>query len=301
MIKTVTVVNHLGESLKMELTRPQTSGFYIEKIEGLGPSVANVNVTERASIDGGYFSSAHVNTRNIVLTLGFWFDSGVEDMRHKSYRYFPLKKKITLIVETDKRICEAYGYVESNEPDIFSERETAQISILCPDPYFYANIDNTTTLSTVDPLFEFEFSNESLVDPLIEFGNVLDEPGGTVHNSGDVDVGVTMTVCISGDVNNLSITNKTTGEVMNINSTTLVSLTGSDLHDTDEIIISTIRGSKSIRLLRDGSYTNIVNCLDRFTDWIQLVAGDNQFVIDADTGADLVSITVENKIAYAGV
>lgn len=304
MIKSVTAVNHLGESLKMELTRPEVSGFYIENIEGIGPAEANINITERASIDGGYFSSAHVNTRNIVLTLGFWFDSGVEDMRHESYRYFPLKKKITLIFETDNRTCETYGYVETNEPNIFSEQETTQISILCPDPYFYAsgfNKTSTRILSDVDPQFEFEFSNESLVSPLVEFGEILDYYGGTVNNPGDVDTGATITIDIHGDVTLLNITNQTTNETMQINTTTLTTLTGSGLVDGDQVVISTVPGSKSIRLIRSGVSTNIINCLGRFTDWLTLVSGDNKIVYTASEGVENVTVTISNNVVYAGV
>ena len=34
MIKSVTVVNHLGESLKLDLASPEKSGFIVKSIEG---------------------------------------------------------------------------------------------------------------------------------------------------------------------------------------------------------------------------------------------------------------------------
>ena len=37
MIKSVTVTNYLGESLKMELTNPYDSGIAITDITGIGP------------------------------------------------------------------------------------------------------------------------------------------------------------------------------------------------------------------------------------------------------------------------
>lgn len=42
MIKSVTVVNHLGESLKLDLASPEKSGFIVKSIEGLGPVKATV-------------------------------------------------------------------------------------------------------------------------------------------------------------------------------------------------------------------------------------------------------------------
>ena len=35
MIKSVTVVNHLGESLKLDLASPEKSGFIVKSIEAL--------------------------------------------------------------------------------------------------------------------------------------------------------------------------------------------------------------------------------------------------------------------------
>ena len=304
MIRSVTVVNHLGESLKMDLARPQTSGFYVKSIEGLGPVNANINITERSTVDGGYFSSAHANSRNIVLTLGFWFDKGVEDMRHESYRYFPLKRKISLIIETDKRTCEAQGYVESNEPDIFSNQETTQISILCPDPYLYAyggGSTNVTVLSGIVPIFEFPFSNESLSDDLLELSEDSDSTIRKVRNTGDVDVGITVRMRAAGEATNPTLWNVTTGESMTIDTTRLKAITGSGLVADDEIVISTVKGAKTINLFRDGEYTNILNCLDRYTDWITLVTGVNTFMYIADSGVDNLEFQIENKIVYTGV
>ena len=146
MIRAVTVTNYLGESKRFELAFPEESGFAVQSISGLGPSKADINTTEISTNDGSLYNSARVNSRNIVMSLKLMFNPQIEDTRHNSYKYFPIKKRVTLLIETDNRICETYGYVESNEPDIFSSDETTQISIVCPDPYFYsAGPDGTNT------------------------------------------------------------------------------------------------------------------------------------------------------------
>lgn len=71
MIKSVTVTNYLGESLKMELTNPYDSGIAITDITGIGPGKADINVTELTSSDGSLYNSARLGTRNIVMTLRF--------------------------------------------------------------------------------------------------------------------------------------------------------------------------------------------------------------------------------------
>lgn len=296
MIKSVTVTNYLGESLKIEMSRPETSGFYIERIEGLGPSKASINVYEKATVDGASYSSAHVNARNIVMTLGFLFAHDAEEVRHKSYKYFPLKKKLKLLIETDKRICETYGYVESNEPDIFSQNEKTQISIICPDPYFYSAGENgiaSTIFSGTEPVFEFPFSNESLTDSLIEFGEVKNTTAQTVYYTGDAEVGVIIYIHALGNVRDITIYNTGTRETMIING---------NISTGDDIIISTVKGEKSIQLLRDGVYTNILNRLDKRSKWFQLTKGDNIFAYKVLAGGEnSLQFRVENKIAYEGV
>lgn len=303
MIKSLTVTNPTGESIRLELTRPEKSGFYIETIEGLGPANATVNITESATVDGGYYTSSHVSTRNIVLTLGFLYEKGIEDMRHESYRYFPLKKQVKLLIETDNRTCVTHGYVESNEPNIFSERETTQISILCPDPYFYASdngVGYVSYLSGDIATFEFPFSNESLDEPLIELGQVTDTTTRVVRNSGDVEIGVKIHIYVKGPVTSISISNRTTDQSMTIDTTRLKKITSADLKENDEIVINTKKGNKSIYLISDGVKTNILNCLSRFTDWIYLLPGDNQ-IHHAANGVENIDVTMEHEVMYAGV
>lgn len=304
MLKSVTVINYLGESLKIEMQRPTTSGFYIKRIDGLGPVKANINMSERTTIDGGQYNSAHANSRNIVITLGFLFANSVEDVRHKSYKYFPLKQKLRFIVETDKRLCETYGYVESNEPDIFSKEETTVISIVCPDSYFYSTGSGSKTVtlfSGTESLFEFPFSNESLTDNEINFGELEQVVTKTVLYSGDAQIGISIYIHAIGNVSNLAIYNTMTRESMKIDTQRLKALTGSEIITGDDIVICTVKGEKSIQLLRNGTWWNILNCLDKHVDWFQLSSGDNVFMYTADSGETNVQFRIENRTAYEGV
>lgn len=304
MITAVTVTNYLGESKKFELAFPEKSGFAVQKIEGLGPSKANINVTEVSTNDGSLYNSARVNSRNVVLLLRFMPNPKIEDTRQESYKFFPIKKKVRLLIETDNRLCETDGYVENNEPDIFSKEETTQISIICPDPYFYSagpDGTNTTIFYGVEPLFEFAFSNESITGKLIEFGTIKNETEQTVYYSGDAEIGIVITIHAIGDVSNITIYNIGTRETMRIDTNKLKQLTGSGMIAGDEIIISTVKGDKSITLLRNGIYTNILNCLDKDADWFQLAKGDNIFAYRAEEGMTNLQFRIENKTVYEGV
>ena len=113
-----------------------------------------------------------LDKRNIVMNLIFLQSpiETIEDIRQKSYKYFPIKKKIYITIETDNHISETEGYVESNEPDIFSDMEGTSISIICPNPFFYSKKLNETIFSGVESAFEFPFENNSITEPLLELG-----------------------------------------------------------------------------------------------------------------------------------
>ena len=164
MIKTVTVTNYLGESLTLELSNPFDIGINVRSIEGIGPPKGNVNYTEIASGDGGQFNSARASIRNITMQLGLMPVPTVEESRHRVYKYFPLDQQVTLRFETDKRLCEITGWVEECEPDIFSDDETIDISIVCPDPYFYSVDSQLGTINFSGVVDEFEFPFENSPD-----------------------------------------------------------------------------------------------------------------------------------------
>lgn len=302
MIKSITVTNYLGDSLKLELTRPEKSGLIVKSVTGLGPGKATINTTEAASNDGSFYNSARVSSRNIVISLIFMWKETIEDARQLTYKYFPLKKELTLLIETDNRTSEIKGYVESNEPDIFSQEEGSDISIICPDPFFYSAYEKkVTTFGGIMPLFEFPFSNESLTQSLLEMGSILTRPDRVITYDGDYEIGVTISVRAYGPVTGVSIYNVGTKEVMRINTDILRSLTGAGLDEGDEIVICTIKGKKSATLIREGKSTNVLNCINRDANWFQLSKGNNIFAYTADTGVSDVQIEIENRIVYEGV
>jgi Phage tail protein len=301
MIETITVTNHFDESLTMELRFPEKSGFLIRSIDGLGPGKATINTSEATTSDGTIFNSSKLGARNIVLNILLLENPTIEDSRLSLYKYFPVKTQVKLRVKTTNRIGEIYGYVESNEPLIFSDQESTVISIICTDPYFYYPGEDTNLFNGVEPLFEFPFSNESLTEDLLIISSVEPYTRKVIINTGDAPVGMLMYITAIGSVTNLAIENTRTQEIMRISNTRLVSLTGSGITSGDTIIISTIKGRKSITLLRDGLLLNILNALDVGAGWFQLEKGKNMFVYDADDGMLNIQFRTVNQIAYEGV
>ena len=304
MIKSVIITNYLGESLTLELKNPWKIGIAVKDITGLGPVKADVNMTKISSGDGSKYNSARVGTRNIVFTLLLLGIPSVEESRQLTYKYFPVKKPVTLTFETDNRIAKITGYVESNEPNIFSEQEETQISIVCANPYFYNAKDGEITVvsfSGTEPVFEFPFSNESTSEPLIEFGNIELRQEEIVYYDGDSEVGIVIRMHALGEVRQITIYNTGTRETMKIDTDKLATITGGGITEGDEIAISTVKGDKYITLLRDGKTYNILNALGKDIDWFQLVKGDNRFAYICDYGAENLEFKIEFRILYEGV
>lgn len=305
MIKSVTITNYLGESIKIVLSEEDpVHGMIISKIDGLGPAKANINMTDLATDDGSLFNSARLETRNITMRILLTNAPDIETSRQRTYKYFPIKKPLEFLIELDHRIAKTTGYVESNEPDIFSKAEEMAISIICDDPYFYSAGEDgltTTVFYGIEPVFEFIFENESLEENLLEFSAIENETEKTVYYEGDSEIGVVMTIHAVGDVRNITIYNTGTREHMTIDTDKIQAITGKGVIAGDSIIISTVRRNKSVYLLRDGLYTNILNSLTKDSDWFRLAKGDNIFTFIADEGSENLQFTIENQVIYEGV
>lgn len=309
MIKSVTVTNPKGEALVLELENPDKSGLIVKSIEGLGPPKATINGQELATSDGMYYSSARAQTRQIIFTLVMkdrTADSkygylSIEDCRHLTYQYFPLKKEITIHIRTDTSILYCKGYVESNEPNIFSKDESAVISIICPDPWLYTDGGGDTIFSGTQPAFEFPFSNESLDSKMIEFGEIWLDTRAILNYRGTVDTGVLITIHAFDQAENIKIYNVDTREQMIIDTGKIYEISGESFSGTDDIVISTVRGDRYCRLLRGGKYTNIIGALSKDSDWFQISAGNNGFAFTAENGEENISVTFSYQNAYVGI
>lgn len=303
MIKTVTVTNHLGESLILEMTRPEKSGFVVKSIEGLDPPKATINISDMGSADGGRYNSARLEKRNIVLSLGLMktVTETIENIRHKAYKYFPPKKEIKLQIVTDTFTVETTGRVESNAVTIFSNDETATISVLCPNSYLYSTKTTETLFTGVEPMFSFPFENASSTEPLLEFGRIKTSTIENVHYDGDHDIGIKIYINAIGDATNLTIYNLDTNEQMSLNTDILATMLGTGIIAEDLIVIDTRFGQKTVTLLRDGVTYNILNCITRGSKWFTLSKGGNTFTYVAETGGENLEFRITNQTAYLGV
>lgn len=307
MIRSVTVTNHVGETLVLDLANPEQSGLAIVNITGIGPITGTINIANWASYDGGRFNSARAGTRNILMTLRYLGSPtmSIEEARHKTYRFFVPKKKIKLSFKTDSRTVWIEGYVERNEPNIFTQRSGCSISVLCPNPYFIKAKDNayegSITFSGIENMFEIPgetfddtsngwFNNTNT--PNIEIARILSNSSKVITYDGDTDGGFTLTLEATGNVVNPILYNATSGDAIRIETT---------MESGDVITYSTVPGEKYIRLQKDGVESNIIGKLSRPISWMRLIPGDNSVAYTAESGDEYMRISMQFDILIGGV
>lgn len=298
MIKTITITNYVGNSITIDPANPEKCGLAITDITGLATLDATINASEVATNDGTVYNSARVQPRDITITLKpLWTEDGsVQEHRRLIYKYFPVKKPLTLTIETDDRTVQITGYVENTDTTIFSNFETAQISIYCPDPYFENIYSETLLFSGIVSAFEFPFGGTDTETPTtknnLELSKISNDTIRQITYTGDIETGMEINIHAVGDVSDVVIYNLSTNESMGIKG---------DLEALDDIVICTVRNKKTARLLRHGVYTNILNKLSKDSDWFELQKGSNIIAYTAEKGVENLQFSVKTKVLYEGI
>jgi len=280
---TAKIKNKYGEIL--ELTH--NPDYTIQSITGLGPVNAAINTTAIATVDGTVFNSSKKNKRNIVITVVI--EGNIERNRLQLYKFAPTKYPITFYYKNDSRDVHIEGYVESHEVDLFKNRQVAQISIICPNPFFRNNQNNYIEFSNTAPNFEFPFS---ISDAGTELG-VTEKSTEMTINAGEVETGGTISfIATTSGILNPAIYNRTTQKYFGLNV---------DMNSGDVITLCTILGKKSVTLLRAGTVTNLIDKVSTGSTWIQFAPNENEISYGADEGESNLTITVELTNQFEGV
>lgn len=283
-------------SLKIENTNGEIfelthdfSDYYVTKVEGLTPPATTINTAKAGIIDGTFFNSASVEERNIVISLTI--NGDIEANRQKLYRIFPRKTACTVYFKNANRDVKIKGYVETIECDPFVMREKAQISIICPRPYFEDLATIYAELAATLAMFEFPFAIEE--DNPIPFSEATDYPIAEIMNEGDAEAGCIISIEVNDTIQGIKIINTSTQQFFYLDSAFV---------DHDKITISTISGQMGVTRERGGTKTNILNYVGANSAWLRLAPGVNYFTYTIDDGdTEDVEITFEATTLYGGV
>ena len=270
---------------RIQLT--QNPRYTLTSVTGLNPPNANINTATNANFDGSVYKSSRVNSRNIVITLAI--EGDVETNRILLYRFIKVKKQVTIYVQNNSRNVQITGYVESFEIGLFDNKQMAQISILCPKPYFSDITSNSVNFLSYKSLFEFPFS---IAQEGIEFSRLVVGEETSVFNLGDATTGMTLSFKALGTVVNPTLYNVETRESLKVNIT---------LNEGDALNINTNQGQKSVTYVSQGLSTNVINNLDASSSWLQLEPGENILLYTADQYPQFLICNLIFNDQYEGV
>lgn len=277
------IENEYGE--RLELTN--NKNYTVYQIDGLNPPDAIINTTPVANFDGSRFNSSRTNERNIVIYLTI--EGDCETNRINLYRYVRTKRYVKFYYKNSARDVYAEGYVENMQIAIFGMKQSVQISILCPQPFFKAVDTSIVDFSTIVPLFVFPFAYEEAGAP---FSELEINAQKSIINNGDVINGVIIKIKAAGAALNPTIYNLTQNQYFKLNI---------EMAEGDELTINTNKSHKEITLLHDGEESNVINDMDIGSEWFQLLSGDNIFTYGADEFPQNLTCTFIHADEFEGV
>lgn len=279
---TIAVENRSGDVVELTHNR----NYIVEKVTGLTPPKSKINYSEIAGVSGGLFNSSKTEIRNLVLYIRPQYP--VEENRLKLYRYFQTGQWCKIQYKNESLDVEIQGYVEIIESDLFQLGQVFQVSIICPQPFFEGVNEIYTSISSTIDMFEFPFEIDSSG---VEFSQIQNLQHVNVFNNGDIETGVVVEIIALGSVVNPIIYSDKGGSIA-LNFT---------MREFDKIVIDTRSGQRSVKLIRDGVETNILNVIRPNPEWFTLRPADNVFSYDVESGLDFVEIVFRHKTKYGGV
>ena len=281
--------NANGDRVDMTTTANQ---YMTAKVEGLNPPPGTISTSSYAGMDGSYRNNAFIEKRNVVISFEMR-GVGVEARRHQLYKVVKPSRYIKIYYATAGIDVFAEGYVESCEVQNFEMLTTGQISILCPDIYWYSTESVMAYYSQILGAFTFPFPTESNPKPFV-LGKYNTQNIMEIINDGD-EIGFTLVIEASSDeevaTRSPTLYNADTDEYLQITGEILAG---------DIITVTTKTGHKTVTLDRGGVKTNIINRLVSGSTWLTLREGRNRFYLRG-TGLQNLKVTIVHTNAYLGV
>lgn len=269
-------------------------GILIESIQGIYAFTGEVKTSPYSQTNGDRYKNTRAVKRNIVVQ-GKIFDDFWNN-RQLMYRVFRLGSLGRFCYQEPNRENRyADYYVEKCDIDQTPASGQYQISLICPDPFFYAADPEHVDLASW--ISDFEFEHDFLAEGE-ELGHRETSMIKEIQNLNGVDgIGMRITLTASGNVVNPYVYLYETGEEIRIgtdsNEYTLTS--------SKQVEIETTTGRKNIVQIANNVRTRINEYLDPESSFFQLGAGINTIGYNAKSGAGFLNVHIEYKMRYLGV
>lgn len=254
---------------------PSDDPVIVRGIDGLGPVKSDITTTPSGTSRGETYQGSSTTKRNIVLTLGLnpdWSTQTMSSLRQLLYAYFMTQQWCKLRFFSDELpTTDIEGYVESFDPNMFSQDPEIQISVINPRPDFI-EIDATILRGVVD-----DGSNQEVVDYL-----------------GSVDTGfelrVDRSVALPDYSGPLTIT------VENSDGVKFIKVDPVTIDTTQSYKMSSVQGQKRVQnesIVDPGTVINLLKV--KTGDWPVLQPGENLVSVAAATPGQVWTLAFFNR------
>lgn len=285
--KKIICKNSYGYKLEFGYSFP----FYLDSYSGIHSYDGNVATIKSAFGVGVSYIGTSVNQRSINLVIAFKDGADLITRKQQLYNIFPLKDYGTLYYYEGDIERKINYYVENVNLVRKANYVYATINLLCPSPYFMDSKETIATLNNWDKLLTFPLEIPDGTG--IEFGSKNNATSIEIENNSHIPYGLTITFMANGEVENPTLTNTKTGEIMKLNYT---------MELGEKIVVTTYNNDKTITHIdSNDNETNITNALVFGTKFLQAPNGVNKYVASADTGSSNLDCSISYYNYYEAV
>ena len=267
---------------------------------GLNPVPSQLQLKPLVGLDGQRYQGQKLSTRNIVLTLRINGDA--EANREELYYMFPQKDWVRFTFITDYKEVYIEGYVETVECALFTNSETMQVSILCPDPLFREYKKEHVPLAYFEYGFEFPLAIEPRIDNPDYGSDAIPISGTTqvqtaiINNTTQLDIPLEIQIQCTESGFNPTITNNPHLR----DSESIGFALPNAMSVGDEIYINTDPANLQCTYRTANNVeTNIMKYLTANSSFIELRPGFNEMSYASANGNGSITITFQKR--YRGV
>lgn len=272
MLSKLDITNRRSMTLSLEMEE-NSSGYQIADILGLDPVKANLVSTSYPNQNGEEYQGSTRGPRDIKLLLDLEPD-GVETfftLRKKLYTYLMPQSQVGLRFSLESGLTlELVGIVENHSSPQFKEDPDVEVDIRCFQPDF------------LDP------------EVVILTGGTVDDSDNTaISYPGTLEASTILRLYVNRTLTDFTIYNTPEDGVVRQLDFSGALIAG------DELIISSVKGSKGITLKRSGVSSSYLFGRTPQSAWIELFEGINQFRVHAL--GDPVPYELEYVVRYGGI
>jgi hypothetical protein len=255
VLSKVDVTNRRGNVLSLEMLE-NDDGIQINDIDGLDPVRATFVSSSYANSDGEQYQSARRGSRNITMKLDLdpdFITQTYSSLRSSLYSYFMPKSMVKLRFYMDSGLyVDIDAFVEDFAAPRFEEDPMVTISLMCFKPDF------------IDPRMV-----------TIEGNTVNDGTNVSIDYPGNVESGMVLTLNVNRDLSSFTIYNLGEDGVQQQLDF------GQPLIAGDQLVVSSLKGSKGITLTRSGVSSSMLYGRSAQSSWIEFNEGINLFRVYA--------------------